>query len=237
MPPDILGDKRDNLFFFLHCVEDHETFRILGGKREVVLLHPLEDLRLLEVLPVRVVREAVDGFVHRDDQKVGPVGHDRPPLVHPPDPAERFGEVPLERDRLVGVAGVAVAVRDDNPAFRERRADEGVEVRRMVGYEEERLGDGIDLLGDAAADSVPDPGGARLPREDGIEVGEGGTESPDERRFAGAVDALDGDQQSVPLRIMSRGIAPRCTAVATIAPSNPSASSRLRSSIEATPPP
>ena len=143
---------------------------------------------------------AVEGLVKIGEQQEGEVGIEAAAhgLVH----AEDDFAAELAAAALVGLTGVREAIAENDVAAVERGRDDFGDALGAGGEHESQLGHGIEALGlrveEQGADAIADACASGLARDgDGETLGlEVRGEFAELRRFAGAVQAFEGEEES-----------------------------------------
>jgi hypothetical protein len=158
----------------------------------VVRLHPAQERRLLELVGRAAPGRAGLG-VHVEVERG--VGRPGPRLVDPADVLQRALEVLLDADRLIGVPGVGVAVRDHDVPLRESGPDRLREVVGVVGGVEEEFRERVGVVvRDRAVDRLAVPRVGRFAGED--ELGELLSQDLPDGRLAASVESLQRDEHT-----------------------------------------
>jgi hypothetical protein len=156
----------------LHPIDKDKAGGIAFGNGEIMFLHFLEEIVVLEMFPALFFTDPDQGFVNgKNDQKCE-IRADRPPGMQLLEPGKRVIDVPFEGLLLVGIPAVRVPVRDDEPSVFESGADQGGEVGSVIGSKKEGLANRISPLGYCPSHLVADPGGSRFPGKDRGEIAE-----------------------------------------------------------------
>src|SRR6266540_7215877 len=193
---DLLG----NLLGGCLGVDHQEAVGLLGGQGAERPCHRPVELQLLAFDAVALPGgpgEAGGGVEIQEDDELRQDPGGRPAV----DALDRVA-AEAAGDALVGEGGIQIAVAQDRGATVERRPDHLLDVLRAGGCEQQRLRPRVEVGRDRVEQDGPDPladdGAARLPGGDHL-VAAGfqlTAEQVELGGLAGALDALEGDEQA-----------------------------------------
>jgi len=143
---------------------------------------------------------AVEGLVEIGEQQEGEVGIEAAAqgLVH----AQDDFAAELAAAALIGLARVSEAIAENDVAAVERGRDDFGDALGASGEHESQLGHGVEALGlrveEQSTDAVADAGASRLAGDGDVETlgFEVRGEFAELRRFSGAIQALEGEEES-----------------------------------------
>ena len=188
---------------------DLAVFVVNAAVKELVLALEAGFVALGAGGAVVAATSAVEGLVEIREQQEGEVGIEA--AAHGPVHAEDDFAAELAATALIGLTGVREAIAENNVAAVERGRDDFGDALGASGEHESELGHGIEALGfrveEQGADAVADAGASRLAGD-----GDGETlsfevrgEFAELRRFAGAVQAFEGEEEAHKGRLQGTG--------------------------------